>query len=224
VKGWIVYGAVFAVFLASHSIPVRPNIKSRLIAKLGRGGFSFAYSVLSTVMLACLITAATQAPFVGVWDNAIWQRHLALAGMFVVCVVLALSIGRPNPFSFGGANNDRFDPARPGIVRWTRHPVLFALALWSGLHLLANGDLAHVVLFAIFTLFAVMGHSIIDRRTRRHMGDKAWRDIQNAVKQAPLFQRPHSFSWLAIRLLAAGFAYATLIHLHETLLGVSPLP
>ena len=70
-------------------------------------------------------------------------------GMFAVCLILALSIARPNPFSFGGAQNARFDPARPGIVRWVRHPILLSLALWAGLHLLPNGDLSHVILFGV---------------------------------------------------------------------------
>nr|WP_299880523.1 NnrU family protein [uncultured Sulfitobacter sp.] len=42
-----------------------------------------------------------------------------------------MSLGRPNPFSFGGSRNAQFDPAHPGLVRFMRHPLLVALALWG---------------------------------------------------------------------------------------------
>jgi hypothetical protein len=64
-------------------------------------------------------------------DWAPWQYHVVLVVMLPVCLILSLAIARPNPFSFGGARNETFDPARPGIVRLNRHPLLLALALWS---------------------------------------------------------------------------------------------
>lgn len=81
------------------------------------------------------------------WSWEPWHNHLVLAIMAMVCVILALAVGRPNLFSFGGAINAAFDPARPGIVGWLRHPLLVALAMWAGAHAFANGTLAHVIMF-----------------------------------------------------------------------------
>src|SRR3546814_17919639 len=100
--------------------------------------------------------------------------------MAVVCLILALAIGRPNPFSFGGTNNAAFDPARPGIVGWIRHPLLAALALWAGAHAFANGTLAHVLMFGIFAAFALVGGPLIDRRRQRDMGPEWPRSIGRA--------------------------------------------
>ncbi len=123
----------------------------------------------------------------------------------------------PNPFSFGSARNAAFDPARPGIVRLHRHPLLLALALWAGAHVMPNGDLAHVILFVTFSGFAVLGARPIDRRKQRDMG-KDWDALAAKVKAAaPLpLPLPRLATGLALNLL--------LIAGHPLLFGVSPLP
>lgn len=219
---WLEFTAAYGVFFLSHSIPVRPPIKPWLQARLGPSGFTVAYSALSLAVLAWLIGAAGRAPFVTMWDWAPWQVNVPLTIMAPVCLILALSIGRPNPFSFGGANNDRFNPARPGIVRWSRHPLLLALALWATAHVLPNGDLAHVILFGTFAAFALLGGRLIDRRKRREMGAD-WRYLRVAVEGAPRLSLHASGSTLA-RLVAGIILYAILIWMHPILFGVSPLP
>ena len=153
-NGWWAFALAFAAFFASHAIPVRPPVKARLEAVLSRRGFTLAYSLLSLLILYWLIKAAGRAPYVALWDRAPWQTYVPLTAMLAVCFALAFSIGRPNPFSFGGARNETFDPMHPGLVRWTRHPLLLALALWAAAHIVPNGDLAHAILFGAFAAFA----------------------------------------------------------------------
>jgi uncharacterized membrane protein len=218
--GWGEFIAAFGVFFLSHSIPVRPKVKAWLVARLGQGGFTLGYSILSLAVLAWVIGAAGRAPFVSLWGWAAWQGHVTLSLMLAVCVILGLAIGRPNPFSFGGANNARFDPARPGIVRLTRHPMLLALALWAIGHLLPNGDLAHVILFGSFASFAVMGSALIDRRKRRQMGED-WGRLDRARREAgPV---PQSWAVAVGRVGLGGVLYALLLGAHPYLIGVSPL-
>jgi uncharacterized membrane protein len=50
--GWVTFAAVFGVFFLTHSIPVRPAIRARLVAMLGPRGVTLAYSGLSIGMLA----------------------------------------------------------------------------------------------------------------------------------------------------------------------------
>ena len=153
-------------------------------------------------------------------DDVVMRGYMAVIALYLI---VALALGRPNPFSFGGARNDRFDPARPGIVRYLRHPVLAALALWAGAHLVPNGDLAHVLLFGLFAAFALLGMRIIDRRKARLTGAE-WDRLRNAVAEAPLAPRPLSWRGAALRLALGVGAYAALIALHPLLFGVSPLP
>lgn len=220
--GWGEFALALVAFLVSHAVPVRPMVRPWLVARLGAAGFGVAYSALSLGVLVWLIGAAGRAPHVPLWQWAPWQNHVVLAVMLPVCLILALAIGQPNPFSFGGAGNDRFDPARPGIVRVMRHPLLVALALWAGAHLLANGDLAHALLFGIFAAFAGVGGWLVDRRRRREMWED-WQQLRDAVGGAPL-RAVVGDADVALRLGLGLVLYGGLIWLHPWLFGVSPLP
>lgn len=216
--GWGEYGAAFAVFLLSHAVPVRPPVKPWLVARLGPQGFTLAYSVLSLAVLVWLIGAAGRAPHVPLWGWAPWQAYVPLVAMLPVCLIIALAIRRPNPFSFGGAENGRFDPERAGIVGWMRHPLLVALAIWAGAHLVPNGDLAHVILFGVFAGFALLGQRLIDRRRQREMGGQ-WAALRAGLRPGPVWER--SVIWRG----AAGIAlYLVVLALHPVVIGVSPLP
>ena len=219
---WFWFALAFVAFFLSHSLPVRPPLRPILVRALGPRGFTLAYSLLSLAVLGWLIIAAAQAPFVLLWPWAPWQTHLALALMLGACLVLAFALGRPNPFSFGGAQNDKFDPARPGIVRLSRHPLLLTLALWALAHLLVNGDLAHVILFATFAGFALFGGRLIARRKRREMGAR-WGELRAAVAQAPLGPGLAPLETL-VRGLSGFLLYALLIAAHPAVIGVTPLP
>ncbi len=221
--GWTEFIAAFAVFFTSHGVPVRPPVRPWLEARLGAGGFTLLYSGVSLGVLTWLIIVAGRAPYVPLWTWAAWQNGVTLALMLPACLLLALSVGRPNPFSFGGGSSHRFDPARPGPVRWTRHPLLGVLALWSLGHLMPNGNLAHVLVFGSFAAFSVLGGGMIDRRKRRDMG-RAWDDLSAAVHRAPILSLRMVTVDTAFRLAAGLALFAVLIALHPHVLGVNPLP
>jgi uncharacterized membrane protein len=218
------FAAVFGLFFVTHSVPVRPTVKARLQRHLGQTGFTVAYSFLSLIMLTALIWAAQNAPFQQLWSQTLWQRYVVFFGMFFVCLIAALAIGRPNPFSFGGARNDDYDPATPGIVRISRHPLLAAIALWAGLHLLPNGDLAHAIMFGVFLSCAVLGRWIIDRRIKRLMGPSEWHALLRKTRQSPLLQTPANRIGLAVRIGIATGVFGLLMVLHPILIRASPLP
>jgi len=205
-----------------HSLPVRPAVKSRIVDLIGARPFTLAYSCVSIVALGWLIVAASRAPYVELWSPAPWQHVAALVIMLSVCIIIAFAPGRPNPFSFGGSSKTGFDPARAGIVRLHRHPLLLAFFLWAGAHVLPNGNLAHVILFGLFAGFSLLGMKMIDRRTRRQLGTTQYEELLEAIQQAPLLQ---SFTQdrALIRTVAGVGLFALLVLLHPLAIGVSPL-
>jgi uncharacterized membrane protein len=212
--GWGEFAAAWAVFLASHLLPARPALRAPLVARLGERAFLLGYSALSLAILAWMIGAAGRAPFVPLWGWAWWQAWAVNAAMLAACLLLGAAIGAPNPFSFGGARNGRYDPQRPGVVGLARHPVLAALALWSGAHLLANGDLAHALLFAPFLALSLIGMRVLDARRRRQSGAAAFAAM-----------RPRGPARVAPVRLAAGLAlWAALAGSHAAVIGVPPWP
>jgi len=220
---WMGFAGMVVLFFATHSIPVRPAIKARITARIGNRGFGLGYSLLSIAMLSLLIRAAGEAPYVQLWPQLGWHRDAVHLGMLAACLILAFAIARPNPFSFGGARNDSFDPNRAGIVRVTRHPMLLALTLWAGLHLLPNGDVAHVLLFGGLGSFAIAGGALINRRKRREMGAERWRALNTAVGQSPVMPLPLSWRGAVLRLGAGLVGFAMLLALHPVVIGVSAL-
>ncbi len=212
--GWGEFIAAYVVFLASHAIPVRPPVKPWLVARLGRAGYAVVYSALSLAVLVWLIVAAGRAPYVQIWPRTTWASDVTLLSMTLACAILALAAFRPNPLSFGGWRNGRFDPARPGIVGWVRHPVLAALALWSVGHLVPNGDLAHVILFGGFAGFALLGMRLIDRRRKRELGAVEWRRLAHGGRGFS------SADGLVLRALVALVLVVALNALHPVVIGV----
>lgn len=178
------FSTVFIASFVTHSIPVRPAIKTRISGALGVRGFTLANSALSLAMLALLIRSSGEAPFVELWPQMPWLRHVTHLGMLCVCVILALGIGRPNPFSFGGARNHQYTPTQPRITRWTRHPILLLSAIWAGARLLPNGDIAHVLLIGVSEGFSKAGHRLIDRRKKHNLGKEQWVELNVARKSA----------------------------------------
>jgi uncharacterized membrane protein len=211
VSGWAAYAAAWALFLASHALPVRPPVRRRLVAVLGTAGFGLGYSLVSVAALSLLIAAAGAAPVVPLWDWAPWQRAVTQAATLAACMVVALAALAPNPLSFGGWRNDRFDPARPGIAGTLRHPFLAALALWSAGHVPSNGDLAHALMFAGFAGFALLGMAMIDRRRRREIGAATWTALAARRRDLP----PRA----ALRLAAGAALWAALVALHPAVIG-----
>ena len=212
---WLELALAMLVFIAAHAVPARPPVRQRLVDRFGRTAYLAVYIVLSLLLLWWVIAAAGRASYVGLWEPAVWQVWLALTAMGLACLLLALAVGRPNPFSFGGGNSTTYDPARPGIVGLTRRPILLAAALWAAVHLLANGDLAHALVFGSFLLMALGGMSTLDRRNRRRLGS-AW------ANQLPR----RVWSWSpgdALRLVIGILLYLALLLGHPALFGVDPL-
>lgn len=215
-SGWGTYAGAWVLFLLTHALPVRPPIKPWLIARFGHTGFGLAYSVLSLGVLASLFIAANRAPQVPLWPMPAWAHWIVLAGMVPAMIILALTLGRPNPFSFGGGRSDQFDTERPELIGQMRHPVLVALGLWAGAHLIANGDLAHALMFGGFALFAVLGMGLIDRRRRREMGLARWHALHARSRRAAHSLPPKTPHRLAIGL----FSLCVVIFGHQWLSGV----
>lgn len=213
---WAPLALALCAFVASHALAVRPALKRRLSARMGARGFTLAYSVLSVALLGWAILAAGRAPYLPLWPTDAWHRWTAAALMLAACLLTAQALTGVNPLSFGGRAG-AFDPDHPGIAGLSRHPLLLALALWALAHVLANGDLAHLALFAPMGAFALAGMAMIDRRKRRQMPD--WPALS---RHSPLLGWPRGGLPLAPSL--AGLAlWAALLALHPAVIGVAPL-
>jgi uncharacterized membrane protein len=122
------------------------------------------------------------------------------------------------------------DPAAvTGVLRITRHPFLWGVALWSGFHLVANGDEASVIFFATFLILALLGTMSIDAKRRRKLG-AAWEAFARTTSNAPFaaviagrntLRMAEMFGW---RFWVAVLLFLVLLFVHHWLFSVSPFP
>ncbi|PCJ10535.1 MAG: NnrU family protein [Rhodobacteraceae bacterium] len=217
---WFEFIAALTLFMASHMFPMRPPMRPWLVARLGLKGYFISYSVLSLLVLAWLIVAASRAPYIGIIPQWEILRWAPIVVMPLACLIAVGGMMGQNPLSFGGLGAKEFDPDTPDMLAVSRHPLLVAMALWAGAHMLANGDLAHVILFGLFAGFAVMGMTLIDRRKQRQLGQDEWQRLAQNTSRLNLRHLPLTPVPLAI----AAVVFLALIALHEPVIGYVPLP
>ncbi|MFC3118991.1 NnrU family protein [Jhaorihella thermophila] len=95
--------------------------------------------------------------------------------------------------------------------------------LWSIAHMLANGDLAHVILFGLFALFSGAAMHMIDRRKQREMGQTEWQRLSRNTALLSL-RGLRRMSVSPLQVVAAALVFAGLLWLHPVVIGVSPMP
>jgi uncharacterized membrane protein len=204
-----------ALFLAAHSLPTPTGLRAAAVARLGRGRWIALYSVVSTVSLVWVVSAAIRAPQVALWTPTGWMAAAPVLAMAPACLLVAMAAARPNPWSVsfrGGAA----DMEAPGVLAVTRHPLLWAFFLWGTSHALANGDLAAVALFGGAALFALAGMTLLERRARRR-GEPEW------PRRAPRDRLASLWSLRCAAEAAAGLAlYAALALAHLPVIGADP--
>lgn len=215
-------------FLAQHVLISNTRVRPVLVTRLGEQGYRGGYSLVSAVLLGWMIWAYAEAPYVEIWTSPVWVHHLTVALMPIAFVLVALAILTPNPFSAAGdALWNRENPV-PGVFRITRHPMMWGVTLWAGLHVWSNGDLASIVFFGGFFTLALFGPLGIDRR-RGSAHPEAWQRVRGVTSYVPFAAVIQGRTGLSLREIGwwrvgVGLGlYAAFVWAHPWLFGVSPL-
>jgi uncharacterized membrane protein len=227
---WLPFVLALSAFVAAHYLPAVTGLREALVARFGRRAYFSAYGLVSLLLLVWLIAAAGAAPRVALWPHLAWHRWLPNLAMPLAFVLLAGGVGMAQPFTLGGRRHARLDPADPGLAAVTRHPLILALALWSGAHLFANGDLAHAILFGGFLAMALVAMPVADRRAARALAPSeataffgATAILSFAPFRDPTWRR-RTLPRLARRAAVGLALWLAALHLHAEAFGVSPLP
>lgn len=150
-----------------HALVAGSGLRAVLVRRFGekayRGGFTFA----SLASLWWLGHEYGRAPYVALGQAPAILSYVPLVVVPVAFVFLAGVLTVRNPTALGG---ERFldDPeSARGILRVTRHPFLWSVALWAFAHLVANADVSSLLFFGSLAVTALRGTVDIDRKRRR---------------------------------------------------------
>ena len=150
-----------AVFLATHFVPSTP-LRPKLVGAIGYWPYIGVYSLVALLTIGWMIWAYIGAPREPLWGGVRWIAYLLMPLAFVL---IACGYWRnPTIVGFDGLLRSE-DPAR-GIIRITRHPIMWGLMLWAAAHILARGDTKSLVFFGSFLLLAGLGTILMDQRKK----------------------------------------------------------
>jgi len=217
--------ASFAWF-AIHAFIAGSELRWWLVARVGQRGFSVFFSLLSLASLWFLVDTYRKAPFYPLWFS---PRVIHFLPLLVMPFSLALLVGAfsvPNPTAVGAENVlQRTDAAR-GVLRITRHPFLWGVALWSSAHLLVTGHVAAILFFGSLLITALRGTASIDEKRRRTNKAEFTRylEVTSNVPFAAIVLGKNRFVFkeLWVPVVIAALLMAVLLHVHLRLFGRSP--
>lgn len=210
-------------FLLIHFAVSGTRLRDALTGKLGDGPYRGLFSLASLLGLAWVIYAYRRAPLILTWGFLSGFRPAAYVLVFIAFLFAVIGILTPSPTRVG--MESRLDPeAARGMVRITRHPFLWGVGLWAATHLVVNGDVASLVLFAMLLVLAAGGTAAIDAKRRRKFPER-WQKFAQATSSVPFAAIARGGNRLAPalaeigpwRILAALVLYAVAFYLHGRL-------
>ncbi|HYN12188.1 MAG TPA: NnrU family protein [Burkholderiales bacterium] len=207
-----------AAFLATHFVTSTP-LRPALVRVMGEWPYRGVYSLVALVTLGWMIWAYGAAPREPLWAG--W-RHVPLLVMPFVFVLLACGYWR-NPTMVGAdALLKSSEPAR-GMIRITRHPIMWAIMLWAAAHILARGDVKSLVFFGGFFVLACIGTLLMDGRKKQNPDWPRFAAVTSHIPFVAAAQGRNRIVWREISWLRPliGLAlFVVFLFLHPWLFGI----
>jgi uncharacterized membrane protein len=220
-------GAAALLWIGCHIGIAGTRLRGVIVRRIGGGGFQAAFSVLSVVTITLLVMAYRGAPYDGLWIAPAGLRWLLVAVMLLAFLLFSAAILARNPTAVGGDAALRQEPR--GIVRVTRHPMLWSFSIWACVHVLGNGDAASLLFFGAFLVTSLAGMPSIDAKVAARDPD-GWRRFSAVTSIIPFGAiaagrnrfRAGEIGMVPLA-LGAGL-WAVLLWAHPHLFGVPAVP
>jgi uncharacterized membrane protein len=225
--------AAGCAFLGIHLLVSGTRLRDRIVSAIGESAYLGLFSLGSLGVLLWLVLSYNRArvggadPIFYVEPNVVRDLALPIVALAFLLAIPGLML--PNPTSLRQEAVATRDDAVRGVLRITRHPFLWGVALWAAIHLAANGDEASIIFFGSFFLVAALGPFSIDAKRKWKMG-RDWSSFAARTSNLPFaaivagrsnLSFSELFDW---RLLVAALAFLVLLFAHARLFGVSPFP
>jgi uncharacterized membrane protein len=190
---------------------------------LGEGGYLGVYSVLSLAALILMIYGYNQVPHAEfIWyPSAIAYKFTKVLVLLALLLLVMGSLVK-NPTAV--ASEDALDNEISGMLKVTRHPVQWAILLFAIGHIIANGDVASLLMFGTLATLSLLGMFSMDAR-RRKEEDPRWQVFMEKTSMVPfaaLIAGRLKFTMADLNwtgLVAGAGLYAAAYWLHDMISG-----
>ena len=225
----LLYPAALA-WIAVHIGIAGTAVRQALVGRLGDGAFRVGFSLASVATISLLIIAYKHA--LGgdtgyLWSVPAWLGWVLVALMAAAFVLFVASVTVQSPTAVGGEK--ALDGEARGILRVTRHPMLWSFTIWSAVHVIGNGNLASLVFFGAFGVTSLVGMPSIDRKLAAREPSR-WPAFAGKTSIIPFAaiaagRNRLSIGEIGIVPFAVGLiVWGVLLYFHPRIFGVSPLP
>lgn len=122
-----------------------PGLREAMQANMGDGSKG-VIAVLLLTSVVMMVIGFRGSDYVPVYDPPAWGVHLN--NLFMIIAVILFGMGN----------------SKGRMRTWLRHPMLTGMGLWALAHLIANGDLASLILFGGLGIWAMVEIAMINTR------------------------------------------------------------
>jgi len=220
-------GLAAAFFVGVHLLVAGTGVRDRLVAALGESLYLGVFSALAAVGIVWLCAAWAGMPAAAPAWNGAPLRPVVWLLMFVAFQFVAMGLTTASPTMTGGEGQLEGDAPARGILRISRHPFLWGVALWGACHVAVNSDPASLLFFGSLSLLALLGPASIDAKRRRKYGER-WDRFAAATSSVPFAAILAGRNRLVMGELGAWriglgvLLYAGFLAFHAWLFGASP--
>ncbi|QNA89977.1 MFS transporter [Massilia sp. Dwa41.01b] len=174
--------AAAASFAGSHFLLSHP-LRAPLVRAMGEKGFLAFYSLIAALTLGATVWAFRRAPTTAfLWEvgDGLWA--FVTVAMLVASILLLGSFIR-NPALPGAAASAATAQAR-GVYGITRHPMMWAFAIWGACHILVYPVEKNIIVAGAIIVLALVGAALQDRK-KAALDPDGWQAWQARTSYLP---------------------------------------
>lgn len=202
-------------------------LRGAIVSRIGDNAFRGVFSLLSVGAISLLVIAWKDAPRMYLWAAPDGLLRALAAAMLVAFLFVVGAATVRNPTSAGQEKQLTAEPR--GLVRITRHPMLWGFALWAAIHIAGAGELSACLFFGAFLVTALAGMPSIDAKLRaREPAGFATLAARTSILPFGAVAAGRNrvslreIGWAAP--IAALALWGAVLHFHPRLFGVAAVP
>jgi uncharacterized membrane protein len=197
--------AAAIAFVGTHFLLSHP-LRRAIVARIGEGPFAGLYSLVAAVTLGWLAfayRAAPPTPLLWAPGDGIW---IAVTIVMLLASVLLVGSLIGNPALPDPSGQRKPVPEARGVFSITRHPMMWAFALWGTCHIAVYPVVANIVLASSVIILALVGAAFQDDKKCRLRPNfwPAWQQRTSYVPFAAILARRARFGGFRTHDLVGG--------------------